>query len=103
MKQVARFASQTMNYPLFEGHFLQNTIDPLKRFKQNPVAYEVCDLDNQIVIGLFYKEELIPEEVSGLYDIGNMKQKGNKCEIEYLNYQYSEPKWVNKFNIEGIN
>ena len=40
-----------------------------------PVTYEVCDLDNHIVKELFNKEELVPVENSGSYDIRILEQK----------------------------
>ena len=62
--------------------------------QHNPTTYEVCDLNDQIVKVLFYKEELMTVEDSGLYDIRILEQKGNRCKIEYVNYPNNEPKRV---------
>lgn len=100
LEQVVRLASKTKNNPFFKGYFLQNTLELFKikkiNFDHNPITYEVCDLNNQIVKGSFYKEELVPVEDSGLYDIRVLEQKGTRCKIEYVNYPNSKPKWVKK-------
>ena len=85
LEQVARLAWKTKSNPFLKGYFLENTLELFKikkmNFDHNPITYEVCELNDQVVKGSFYKEELVPVEDSGLNDIKILEQKGNRCKI----------------------
>ena len=110
-KSVAKILSQN-EYVRLKGanldnfkkeFFIQNTREIFKIHSVNhthdPVTYNVEDLENKPIKGVFYREELIPVVNKGVYDINILKTrkvKGKKQYlVKYINYPDSEDRWIN--------
>ena len=71
-----------------------------------PVTYNIQDLDGENISGIFYTDELIPVEDSGMYDIQVLKERRRKGRVEYLiryvHFPNSKEEWVKKSMLEKL-
>ena len=88
----------------FIKNFDQNWSDEVFRItgintKQMPVMYEISDVDDQVIRGKFYEQELqvLPREPI-MYRIEKIiRKKGNQVLVKW--HGYSKPSWINASNI----
>jgi len=68
-----------------------------------PITYNIKDLEGEDIEGIFYREELIPVNNNGLYDIEVLKKRKKNKKVEYLikyiHYSNSQPRWVSEKEI----
>ena len=70
--------------------------------KSNVITYQLKDMNNEIVKGIFYSRELqLTKNTSGEYIIEKiLKTKNNKVYVKWRNYDSSFNSWVNKYDIK---
>lgn len=98
--QVVRL--RTYKKTFTKSFYVQNTRELFKVTKVNnehvPITYEVSDLENNQIKGIFYRQELIEAKDSGKYEIKILKERTRKKVREYLVsyifYPDSKPQWI---------
>lgn len=86
------------------GFTIRNTIEIFKvsglNKKHIPVTYRISDLSNNLIEGLFYRQELIPTSKKNEYNIEILKKKKRgKREyflVRYIHYPSEKPVWISK-------
>ena len=70
--------------------------------KSNVITYQLKDMNNEIIKGIFYEKELqLTKNTTGEYIIEKvLKTKGNKIYVKWRNYDSSFNSWVNKYDIK---
>ena len=69
--------------------------------KSNVITYELKDMNDKNIEGIFYEKELQKSKnVAGEYIIEKiLKTKGNKIYVKWRNYNNSFNSWINKSDI----
>ena len=70
--------------------------------KSNVITYQLKDMNDEIIKGIFYEKELqLTKNTTGEYIIEKvLKTKGNKIYVKWRNYDSSFNSWVNKYDIK---
>ena len=70
--------------------------------KSNVITYQLKDMNDEIIKGIFYEKELqLTKNITGEYIIEKvLKTKGNKIYVKWRNYDSSFNSWVNKYDIK---
>ena len=70
--------------------------------KSNVITYQLKDINDEIIKGIFYEKELqLTKNTTGEYIIEKvLKTKGNKIYVKWRNYDSSFNSWVNKYDIK---
>ena len=70
--------------------------------KSNVITYQLKDMNNEIIKGIFYEKELqLTKNTTGEYIIEKiLKTKGNQMYVKWRNYDSSFNSWVNKYDIK---
>ena len=70
--------------------------------KSNVITYQLKDMNNETVKGIFYEKELqLTKNTTGEYIIEKiLKTKGNQIYVKWRNYDSSFNSWVNKYDIK---
>ena len=70
--------------------------------KSNVITYQIKDMNNKIIKGIFYEKELqLTKNTTGEYIIEKiLKTKGNQIYVKWRNYDSSFNSWVNKYDIK---
>ena len=70
--------------------------------KSNVITYQLKDMNNEIIKGIFYEKELqLTKNTTGEYIIEKvLKTKRNKIYVKWRNYDSSFNSWVNKYDIK---
>ena len=69
--------------------------------KFNVITYELKDMNNEVIQGVFYEKELQKSKnVTGEYIIEKiLKIKGNKIYVKWRGYSNNFNQWINKSGI----
>ena len=69
--------------------------------KSNVITYELKDLSNEIIKGIFYGKELQKSKnITGEYIIEKiLKTKGNKIFVKWRGYSNNFNSWIDKNNV----
>ena len=69
--------------------------------KSNVITYELKDMNNENIEGIFYEKELQKSKnVAGEYIIEKiLKANGNKIYVKWRGYSNNFNQWINKFDI----
>ena len=100
--QTVRIADESRNKAFRTGYKVQNTWEIFKISKvdtsQQPTVYYLVDLQEEPILGLFYREELIPTSLPPSYDIQILKTKkvGNKTKhlVTWIGYPSKFNSWI---------
>ena len=70
--------------------------------KSNVISYQIKDMNDEIIKGIFYEKELqLTKNTTGEYIIEKiLKTKGNQMYVKWRNYDSSFNSWVNKYDIK---
>ena len=70
--------------------------------KSNVITYQLKDMNNEIIKGIFYEKELqLTRNTSNEYIIEKvLKTKGNKIYVKWRGYNNNFNSWVNKYDIK---
>ena len=70
--------------------------------KSNVITYQLKDMNDEIIKGIFYEKELqLTKNTTGEYIIEKiLKTKGNQIYVKWRNYDSSFNSWVNKYDIK---
>ena len=70
--------------------------------KSNVISYQLKDMNDEIIKGIFYEKELqLTKNTTGEYIIEKiLKTKGNQMYVKWRNYDSSFNSWVNKYDIK---
>ena len=70
--------------------------------KSNVITYQLKDMNDEIIKGIFYEKELqLTKNITGEYIIEKiLKTKGNQIYVKWRNYDSSFNSWVNKYDIK---
>ena len=70
--------------------------------KSNVINYQLKDMNDEIIKGIFYEKELqLTKNTTGEYIIEKiLKTKGNQMYVKWRNYDSSFNSWVNKYDIK---
>ena len=72
-----------------------------KMNKSNVISYQIKDMNDEIIKGIFYEKELqLTKNTSDEYIIEKiLKTKGNKMYVKWRGYSNNFNSWVNKYDI----
>ena len=70
--------------------------------KSNVITYQVKDMNDEIIKGIFYEKELqLTKNTTGEYIIEKIfKKKGNQMYVKWRGYSNNFNSWVNKYDIK---
>ena len=70
--------------------------------KSNVISYQIKDMNDEIIKGIFYERELLKtKNTTGEYIIEKiLKTKGNKMYVKWRGYNNNFNSWVNKYDIK---
>ena len=70
--------------------------------KSNVITYQLKDMNNEIIKGIFYERELLKtKNTSDEYIIEKiLKTKGNQMYVKWRGYSNNFNSWVNKSDIK---
>ena len=70
--------------------------------KSNVISYQIKDMNNEIIKGIFYEKELqLTKNNSNEYIIEKiLKTKGNQMYVKWRGYSNNFNSWVNKYDIK---
>ena len=70
--------------------------------KSNVISYQIKDMNDEIIKGIFYEKELqLTKNTTGEYIIEKiLKTKNDKVYVKWRNYDLSFNSWVNKYDIK---
>ena len=70
--------------------------------KSNVISYQIKDMNDEIIKGIFYEKELqLTKNITGEYIIEKiLKTKENQMYVKWRNYDSSFNSWVNKYDIK---
>ena len=70
--------------------------------KSNVITYQLKDMNDEIIKGIFFEKELqLTKNTTGEYIIEKiLKTKGNQIYVKWRNYDSSFNSWVNKYDIK---
>ena len=73
-----------------------------KTNKSNVITYQLKDMNDEIIKGIFYEKELqLTKNISDEYIIEKiLKTKGNKIYVKWRGYNNNFNSWVNKYDIK---
>ena len=91
-------------------YHLENSIELFKVDKVNlkhiPITYNLKDLDDDPILGIFYREELVKAEDPGIYRIeiirSRRKNKINQFLVKYVDFPISKPQWVDARSLKAV-
>ena len=72
--------------------------------KSNVITYQLKDMNDEIIEGIFYERELqLSKNTTGEYIIEKiLKTKGNNIFVKWRGYSNNFNSWVNKYDIKNI-
>ena len=72
--------------------------------KSNIISYQIKDMNDEIIKGIFYERELqLTKNTTGEYIIEKiLKTKGNQMYVKWRGYSNNFNSWVNKYVIKNI-
>ena len=97
LKRRELFDKPSSNIKWSEDLFKIHSID-----KSNAISYKIKDINNEIIQGIFYEEELQLSKMKedGLYIIEKIIRKvGDKYFIKWRNYSNDFNSWIDKSDI----
>ena len=104
---VVRLSASRKKFP--RAIYMQNTTETFivtKVLKTIPVSYVVKDTSDNILKGVFYREELTPIIQKNTYPIQVLKRRkvGKKVEflVKWIGYPCSENTWISKTQMSNI-
>ena len=70
--------------------------------KSNVISYQIKDMNDEIIKGIFYEKELqLTKNIKGEYIIEKiLKTKGNQMYVKCRGYNNNFNSWVNKYDIK---
>ena len=70
--------------------------------KSNVITYQLKDMNDEIIKGIFYEKELqLSKNTTGEYIIEKiLKTKGNNIFVKWRGYSNNFNSWVNKYDIK---
>ena len=70
--------------------------------KSNVISYQIKDMNDEIIKGIFYEKELqLSKNITGEYIIEKiLKTKGNNIFVKWREYSNNFNAWVNKYDIK---
>ena len=70
--------------------------------KSNVISYQIKDMNDEIIKGIFYEKELqLTKNTTGEYIIEKiLKTKGNQMYVKWRGYSNNFNSWVNKYDIK---
>ena len=70
--------------------------------KSNVITYQLKDMNDEIIKGIFYEKEVqLTKNITGEYIIEKvLKTKGNQMYVKWRGYNNNFNSWVNKYNIK---
>ena len=70
--------------------------------KSNVISYQIKDMNDELVKGIFYERELqLTKNTTGEYIIEKvLKTKGNKIYVKWRGYNNNFNSWLNKYDIK---
>ena len=108
-KQVVRIVTARSTFT--RAIHVRNTYELFKICKVNkhhiPITYNLCDLDDNPIEGIFYRQELTEVEDKGIYPIEILKKRRKRGKIEYLiryvHYPSSPEVWIDQNQLKKLN
>ena len=108
-KQVVRIVSARTTFT--RAIHVRNTYELFKICKVNkhhiPITYSLCDLENNPIEGIFYRQELTEVEDKGIYAVEILKTRRRRGKSEYLiryvHYPLSPEVWIDQNQLEKSN
>ena len=102
--EYVRISDEKKNHVFRRGYTIQNTIEIFKIQKvdssQNPTVYYLEDLNKEPIIGVFYREELIPTHLPEVFHIEILKTKivsgHKKYFVQWLGYPSTFNTWIDE-------
>ena len=72
--------------------------------KSNVITYQLKDMNDKIIKGVFYEKELqLTKNTTGEYIIEKiLKTKGNQMYVKWRGYSNNFNSWINKYDIKNI-
>ena len=68
--------------------------------RSNVITYKIKDLNDEIIKGIFYQQELQKSKNDGIYIIEKiLRKKGNKYYVKWRNYSSDFNNWIHKDEI----
>ena len=97
LKRRQLFDKQTGNIKWSEELFKVYKIN-----KSNVITYQLKDMNDEIIKGIFYeKEPQLSKNITGEYIIEKiLKTKGNQMYVKWRGYSNNFNSWVNKYDIK---
>ena len=97
LKRRQLFDKPSANIKWSEELFKIHSID-----KSNVVTYQIKDMNDEIIKGIFYEKELqLTKNTSDEYIIEKiLKTKGNQMYVKWRGYSNNFNSWVNKYDIK---
>ena len=97
LKRRQIFDKSTGNIKWTEEMFRIHSID-----KSNVITYQLKDMNDEIIKGIFYEKELqLTKNTTGEYIIERiLKTKGDKIYVKWRGYNNNFNSWINKYNIK---
>ena len=107
---TVRIADENRNNLFRRGYTIQNTWEIFKIRKidksQNPVIYYLEDLNQEPIIGIFHREELIPTDLPETYEIEILKSKkvGNRRKylVKWRGYPDQFNSWIDESDVKKV-
>lgn len=66
----------------------------------NPITYQLTDVNDDVIKGGFYEEELMKTKVANTYLIEKiLKRRGNKLFVKWLGFEKENNSWIDKNDI----
>lgn len=97
-RQFSRAIDTINTSELFKIHEVLQTVPP---------TYKLTDLDNEIIEGAFYAEELTKAIDTGYYDIEILKTRKHKGRkeflVQFINYPSSATRWISEKDLKKKN
>ena len=97
LKRRELFDKPSGNIKWSEELFRIHSID-----KSNIISYQIKDMNDEIIKGVFYEKELkLTKNTTGEYIIEKiLKTKGNQMYVKWRGYNNNFNSWVNKYDIK---
>ena len=72
--------------------------------KSNAITYQLKDMNDEVIKGIFYERELqLSKNTIGEYIIEKiLKTKGNNIFVKWRGYSNNFNSWVNKYDIKNV-
>ena len=87
----------------YRPNFTEEIFSIFQVRKGSPVTYVLKDYDGEIIQGVFYEQELVKVNDSGLYIIEKVvKRQGNRVLVKWKGYPSSMNSWIPKENLQKL-